>query len=323
MIRGVRLVVLPTFAPKTATGAKRMSSRPVCSKIVIAILVATAANVVVTRSASAESLRKPVRRAPVVLPYSWTGWYVGGNLGYGWGGNGTVDPRATGFETGLFTPEFVAAELAGLASLNTNPKGLIGGVQAGYNYQANRVVLGIEADYSGTNIAGSKALISNTALAVDKAFGVTTNFSTQEKLNSLVTIRGRLGIIPFDRGLLYATGGFALGDATSGIAISQTETGPTPCVTITPSSGSASKTLTGWSIGGGGEWAFASNWSAKAEYLHYDLGALSYPANQIANISCPTSNPPSTPFAFVNPAPSAQFKGDIVRFGVNFKFGGP
>ena len=78
--------------------------------------------------------------------------------------------------------------------------------------------------------------------------------------------------------------------------------------------------LTGWTAGGGGEWAFAHNISVKAEYLHYDLGTMHYSANQITSISAPCAG--STPFASVNVSPSAEFKGDLVRMGLNFKLGG-
>ena len=267
-------------------------------------------------------------KAPVVVPYNWTGWYIGANAGYGWGGDGKLDPRATGFDTGLFPGQgtaFVVSELAGLSPLNTNPKGFIGGIQTGYNYQINSFIVGIEADYSWGNIVGSQTRGSNTALSIvgSPGFGVTTNIMGQEKLNSFGTLRGRLGVTPFDRVLIFGTGGFAYGAASSNISVAQIETGPTPCVTFTPSSGSASRTLTGWTVGGGGEWAFASNWSLKAEYLYYRLGALKYPADQINSISCPTSVPASTPFVFVNPAPLAEFNGSIVRFGLNYKFDWP
>jgi outer membrane immunogenic protein len=252
---------------------------------------------------------------------------VGGNVGHGWGGDGTIDPRASGFTTGLFpseAPFILASELATLSPLNTNPKGFLGGVQTGYNYQVNKFVFGIEADYAWANIAGSNArsLHSEFNIQGEPGFGITTNMMGQEKLDSLATVRARLGITPIQRGLLYATGGLAFGHTSSSIAISQIETGPT-CpggITFTPSSGSASGIRTGWTAGAGGEWAVASNWSAKAEYLYYDLGALQYIASQITGISCA---PASTPFTFVNLAPSAEFKGSIVRFGLNFKFGGP
>jgi outer membrane immunogenic protein len=83
------------------------------------------------------------------------------------------------------------------------------------------------------------------------------------------------------------------------------------------------RSLTGWTAGGGGEWAFAPNISVKAEYLHYDLGTMDYSAGQITSLSAPCAAPADAPFASVNLAPEAEFKGDIVRAGLNFKIGAP
>jgi opacity protein-like surface antigen len=88
-------------------------------------------------------------------------------------------------------------------------------------------------------------------------------------------------------------------------------------IAFTPSSGSRSTNLTGWTAGGSGEWAFAPNVSANVEYVHYDLGTMHYSANKITDISAPCAGPPNTPFA----SPSAEFKGDLVRVGLNFKIG--
>jgi outer membrane immunogenic protein len=261
--------------------------------------------------------------------YRWTGPYVGGNFGYGWGDDGTIGPNATaGPTTGLFASEapfIVASQIATLGPLNTDPKGLLGGVQAGYNYQSSWLVIGIEADFAWANISGSSArrLHSEFNIPGEPGFGVTTDVTGSQKLESLATIRARVGVVPFNGGLFYVTGGPAFGRASSSIGVSMIETGPTPCITFNPSSGSKSSTLTGWTAGVGGEWAVAPNVSAKLEYLHYDLGTLRYGADRIASLSCPTSNPANTPFASVNLAPSTEIKGDLVRLGLNFKLSGP
>ena len=268
------------------------------------------------------------------LLYSWSGWYVGGNGGYASGDDGTIDPNATvSTVPGLFTneaPFIVPSQLATLGPLDTKPQGGLGGVQTGYNYQVGLFVFGIEADYDWGDISGSSSRISHSEFNIpgEPGFGVTTNMSVRERLESLGTLRGRLGFTPFENGLLYATGGLAFGQASSGIDVSQFETGQNICngtgITFTPSSGSRSSTLTGWTAGGGGEWAFAPNFSAKVEYLHYDLGSMHYSANQIKDISCPLpTNPPNTQFASFNLAPSAEFQGDLVRIGLNYKLSGP
>jgi outer membrane immunogenic protein len=117
-------------------------------------------------------------------------------------------------------------------------------------------------------------------------WGVATSLTGSQSLDTFGTVRGRLGFTPFDRSLVYFTGGAAYGHASSSMAIVQADTGggllPN---TFNSSFGSASRTLVGWTIGGGWEWAFASNWSFKAEYLYYDLGNLNFTANSITGIS--------------------------------------
>jgi outer membrane immunogenic protein len=274
-------------------------------------------------SASAADMAPVYTKAPAFVPapvYNWTGFYIGGNVGYGWG-NGAIDPRAIGTQTGVFPdgPDQLAAQLAGLTPSNTNPGGVLGGVQAGYNWQFNRFVLGVETDFSGADIKGSASSNVNFPVVSAPPDAVATALTTSERLNSFGTLRGRAGFTVFDQVLLYATGGFAFGQANSSIAVAQTGTGGPANDTFTPSAANASRTLTGWTVGGGGEWAFGGNWSVKAEYLYYDLGHLNYTAPGIVGIAGATG----TPFTFTSLSPSAEFKGSIVRVGLNYKFGGP
>jgi outer membrane immunogenic protein len=176
---------------------------------------------------------------PVYLPpppvFSWTGFYVGANLGGGWRDHNDnnnwapfVDP-VTG--TVLFVPS--------LNGGNGNSGGVVGGGQIGYNFQLSPwLVAGVETDFQGTSIGSS----GNGGGARLPWFG---------------TVRGRLGVTPLDPHILiYGTGGFAYGEVErSGIwnAWNQTEAG--------------------WTAGGGVEWAFLPNWSAKGEYLYTDLSS--------------------------------------------------
>jgi outer membrane immunogenic protein len=261
--------------------------------------------------------------------YNWTGWYVGGNVGYAWGNDGAVNFNTTGSTATppLFPPldaEIVALQQAALGPLDTKPQGVLGGLQTGYNYQFGAFVFGLETDFDWTNIDGSSGRTVHSEFTTAPGFGITTNVTARERLDDLGTVRARLGVTPLPTLLLYGTGGFAYGHASSDVSVSEFETGPfcSTGIAFTPSSGSHSSTLTGWTAGGGGEWAFAPNLSVKAEYLHYDLGTMHYSANQITSISAPCAGPPNTPFASVNASPSADFKGDLVRMGLNFKLGG-
>lgn len=99
--------------------------------------------------------------------------------------------------------------------------------------------------------------------------------------NWLATARGRLGYA-FDRFLPYVTGGAAFGDIKTSVT----------------GLGNTTTTRAGWTAGGGLEVAIAGPWTAKVEYLHVDLGSTST----------------------VVPGANANFRSDIVRAGVNYRF---
>src|SRR5882757_7958010 len=122
-------------------------------------------------------------KAPAVAPISnWSGLYVGGNLGYGWG-DGNTDFSF------LPTPEFFGNNNT---SLRARSSGVTGGAQFGYNWQIGSLVTGLEADIQGSGIKGS-------ALAVPTITGTTIPsegeiISTEHKLSWFGTIGGRLGV---------------------------------------------------------------------------------------------------------------------------------
>jgi outer membrane immunogenic protein len=160
----------------------------------------------------------------------------------------------------------------GAGSLNLSG-GLIGGT-AGVNWQVGRAVLGLEGDVDWSNLKG-------TATTLCPA-GCTTNNDW------LATVRGRAGYA-FDRFLPFVTGGLAVGDIRA----------------TTPGFAGASQTNAGWTVGGGVELALTNNWTAKAEYLHVDLG----------NLNCGFS-------CGVAAGNNVSLRTDVVRGGVNFRFGG-
>jgi outer membrane immunogenic protein len=128
--------------------------------------------------ASAADIQRPVYKAPPagVLPvtYDWTGFYIGGHVGYGWADKSWRD----GF---------------GLFGISQEANGFLGGAQAGFNYQIGQFVLGVEGDWSWSGMKGS----TNT---------VASNFTTD--VNWTATMTGRAGIA-FDRWLVYGKGGAA------------------------------------------------------------------------------------------------------------------
>ncbi|GGF56250.1 outer-membrane immunogenic protein [Azorhizobium oxalatiphilum] len=229
-------------------------------RILLAALLATAAGA--PAMAADLAARYPVKAvvAPVVPVFSWTGFYVGGNLGYGGGTNdyafGTPLTSVTG---------------------SANAGGFVGGGQIGYNYQfANNVVLGLETDIQWTGIENNVSAAS-------------LNVSTS--LDYFGTVRARLGYA-IDRFLPYVTGGLAYGKTKTSANLAY----------ITNDIFSGSSTNTGWTVGGGVEYAVTGNWTFKTEYLYVDLGSNDY-------TSLTTTDAMSVDNAY-----------HVVRAGLNYKF---
>jgi outer membrane immunogenic protein len=191
-------------------------------------------------AASAADIQRPapVYKAPIMTParvYDWTGFYVGGNVGYSWG---RLDNSIGGTPIGT-----------------TSVDGIIGGGQIGYNWQVNQIVFGLEADFQGSGQKGDGSFTG--APGVIPA----STFTFSNKLDWFGTVRGRIGYA-FDRWLPYVTGGWAYGHGN----VSGTVTGGTA------GTGSTSADYSGWTAGAGLEYAFMNNWSAKIEYLYVDFG---------------------------------------------------
>ena len=185
--------------------------------------------------------------SPAAPVYSWSGWYVGGNIGYSWG---HADIGLNG--TGSF--DFADAN-------RTYLDGVIGGGQIGYNYQLSPdTVLGLEADIQGSGQRGSHTFF-------DPFSAGTAVTSYDAKINWFGTVRGRFGYFITPQLLYYATGGLAYGHV---------EVSGSTQVPASVSSFSASKTNAGFTIGGGIEGSvwLPANWTWKLEYLYLNLGTL-------------------------------------------------
>jgi len=232
----------------------------------------------------------PIYAAPI---FTWTGFYVGLNAGYGFGGNKNVTIGGSPLITG--------SQLAGSVpfALGKERDGFIGGAQIGYNWQAGAFVYGLEADFQGADIKKS-------ASACDPVGGcasVLTSVST--KLDWLGTVRARFGFAAFDRTLLYVTGGLAVGSSKLSGNINEFAGAGNQFIASASSNARA-----GYTIGAGAEYAFSQNWSAKLEYLYYDLGSRTAVGIQ--------TNPIGPEFAVYR----AKTDGHIVRVGLNYRFGG-
>ncbi len=181
----------------------------------------------------------PPRYEPVYEPapdrgYDWQGLYLGVNAGYGWSNDNSASFNS------------VLGNNAGAIS----PRGWFGGGQVGYNAQFNSLVLGLEADMQGADIS------ETTSLAGGAFSQATTD------IEWFSTVRGRIG---FTTGpaLLYFTGGWAFAD----VSTNATTTNGVNTVSM-----SSNDIKSGYTLGGGVEWAFSPSWSLKTEYLYVDLG---------------------------------------------------
>jgi outer membrane immunogenic protein len=211
-----------------------------------------------TPSSAADLPRKaPAYSGYVVAPFSWTGFYLGINGGYGWG----------------------KAELTSAGSTFTSPTehGWLLGGTLGYNLQTGVWVWGLEGDLDYAWIKGNAVNTVGT--------GCTGGGGCDIKNTFFATARGRLGYA-WDRFLPYITGGAAF----AGSKISA------------PSGASQSKTSTGWTVGGGVEYAFLGAWSAKLEYLYADLGSQTCDAT-VCGVAI-----------------DYKSKVNIVRAGLNYRF---
>ena len=281
-------------------------------------------------AAAADLGRVPVK-APVMAPvavYNWTGFYIGGNVGYSWGrgsgdlaGTATTTTRTRVFRTAgptLISDDTVvgaAVPFIGTGSAN-NIDGIIGGGQIGYNWQSGPVLFGLEADFQGSGERGSSTFCQTLACPVGSLTG-----SVDHKLRWFGTVRGRAGWLPTDRVLLYVTGGLAYGQIDSDYSLG---------FLGAPLTGFSTKnTKAGYTIGGGIEGALWGNWTAKAEYLFMDLGNFgSGTGAATTTASVNLLNTPQQGFNTVidtsttaSGAFSNRFRDHIFRVGINYRFG--
>ena len=179
-------------------------------------------------------------QAPMAPTFSWTGFYIGANVGAGWNHGNLND------SFGLFS-----------GGANNNAT-FLGGGQVGANYQINNFVLGIEGDFdwlANNNNSGNGTTLDGS-----------TTISGSNNGRWLTTLTGRLGIA-VDRMLFYGKGGGAW-VGSNNLTLLDVPTGATV-------SFSNSNTNTGWVAGGGVEWAFMPNWTAKVEYDYVGLNSYS------------------------------------------------
>ena len=251
-------------------------------------------HLLLTASFSVLVAATPVMAQPPMPPaiFNWTGFYVGGNMGYSWG-NGPVT-----YNEPAFSP-FAPPSMTALNHLDN----VIGGVQAGYNWQMNSPwVVGVETDLQGSFEKGRKY----STLPFSSGEGaLSTMFAS--KIDWFGTVRGRVGWLFTPTTLVYATGGLAYGGVGASGTLSDSS-----CFPACKWHFSKSATNVGRTVGAGVEGAFpawmngsAQHWTWKVEYLYLDLGSLSGSGFDTDFGGAYNYN--------------AKFTDNILRVGVNYK----
>jgi outer membrane immunogenic protein len=260
--------------------------------------------------ALAADMRPPP--APVEL-FTWSGAYVGVNLGSGW--RQPVDLVTTMPSCTDITRCLIVDPDTGLASAlgtgrSTRASGATGGFQAGYNYQFGAAVAGVELDWEYFKRTSSLGPNAGLMTANGEA-GFPLLVSNEVASSWLATIRGRLGFA-WDRLLVYATGGVAFTD------VRYTQTMTTPFLGSSSVVNVVTETKAGLTVGGGAEYALWNHLTLRAEYLYAQFtGVSGNSVLQAQNFIFPT-----TPF-FSNPftGSTGNLHDHIVRLGLNYKFG--
>jgi outer membrane immunogenic protein len=280
------------------------------SKFIVSAAVAISAIAGVGAASAADlPVKAPYVKAPIAMVYDWTGFYVGANLGWSFGRSST---------------DYIVAGLP-FGSTSQKMDGILGGLQAGYNWQNGRGVFGLEADIQATAQKGSSSLtdfipgtpgtLAIPCIPLEVAPGclpgtgtagtpgtpsITGLINYQNKLPWFGTFRGRIGFTPAERWLVYATGGLAYGEVNT---VESLTVGGTSVALST------NAIRLGWTVGGGVEAAIRDGWTAKFEYLYIDFGSVTDALVGIA---------PITPIAT-----RSHVTDNVLRVGVNYRWGGP
>jgi outer membrane immunogenic protein len=289
-------------------------------------LMLRAALISALTAGSALAADLPNKKAPAFAPPPppplWTGFYVGLNAGSGWSQSNSVSTAALhAFNNGARGA--IEAGPIQAAAQTTNigvgdDAAFIGGGQIGYNLQLGALfVAGLEADIQG--VAGDSSSRSESPPAFSAINGPLLSVSEASKrLDYIGTVRGRFGFLAAPTLLAYATFGLAYGQTSA--SASNFQIFPTPVAANfgAPhfSTGNYSDTRAGWTAGGGVEWMFLPNWSAKIEYLYYDLGEAVFAQSPNLHVLARNNAPWTLNFL----ESRTRFNGHIVRAGVNYHF---
>ena len=270
------------------------------------VLATAAVATIAATSAFAADMAPRYTKAPPIEVWNWTGFYVGGNVGYSWGRSST-DVTYYNTVTGLPIAPPPGSIVNGTFSMD----GVIAGGQAGYNWQTNNWVWGLEGDLQWSDEKGrGNFLCSGTvvggpclpALTFLPGGAAGTGLALDQHLEWFGTLRARGGILANPKTLLYVTGGLAFGSIKSTATLAGFNNLGGGIVAI----GSNADVRAGWTVGAGAEFMFSKNWSGKVEYLYMDLGRF--------------ENTYVLPAGLIGVRTSSSFTDHIARVGINYHF---
>jgi outer membrane immunogenic protein len=262
---------------------------------------------------------------PAYAPVNdWSGFYVGGHAGYGWGHDpftSSVNSQQGGFR-GFSSVNVPPVTLTGI-----DPKGFVGGAHFGYNQQWGSWVGGLEVDISGTAMKASTANTSTGSISsitqiasngVDQIVTtvtqpVTNTASQSDNFDLLGSARARLGGLVSPNLLFYGTGGLAWTRfVMNTIQTQNVGAAGGLSSSVTTAAVQSPVWMFGWVAGVGGEAKiYNSNWLFRVEYLHYDFGDRG--GSAVTTTSDVTTSTVQT---------SGHLTADVVRAGISYKFGG-
>ena len=230
-------------------------------------------------------------KASFVERFTWTSCYLGAHLGGAWAKENVTDPVLLVQDSaGLGGPGFTTGRPT---TIGVNQSGAVIGAQIGCDYQfPQNLVLGVEGAVSGSTMKGSR-LVALPGSPPDTAL-------VRVKTDFMPTLTARVGYAA-DHWLFYAKGGVAWASSKYGVV--GTINGAASLTPPTPFDFEGLSVRTGWTVGGGVEWAFAEDWSARLEYDYYGFGTHTATMNDVVN----------------GPGPlSFKTTMQMVKLGVNF-----
>jgi outer membrane immunogenic protein len=260
-------------------------------------IISAAAVILVASTAAGSAADMAVKASynPPPQIWSWTGLYIGGHVGAGWGTTeaNITSIAVTGVGGGVLPVNFPIAQ--------NSRSGFLGGGQIGYNYQSGWTVFGVQADIAGMDLKGTTPCI--------------TVLSCTAKSDWLATVTGRVGAVVADKTLVYIKGGAAWMNTKHTLSVPAAGLGGIGGIGGIGAAGltsSTEETAFGWVLGFGAEYALSTNWSAFIEYDYMDFqkksGALDLTA--LAGGGAPGTATANVDF---------KNKVSVAKIGVNYK----